>query len=100
VIPSAWLAPPDAEMADGELVEEEDYTTDDENLAMLRRNQRRPENNELTEMNGYNSDKTDEQTLYGNSLQDGPLDEHNSSPRLTKTGHSIGRAVPVSEWAP
>lgn len=79
VVPKEWIAPPDHETADGELVDEEDDHNDDERAAMLPRDQR-------------SRDKISNQRITSRNST--------PPPRLVSVKDTSGREMPVSERAP
>ena len=84
VVPREWIAPPDHDTADGELLEEDE---EDERVAMLRQDTRR--------VHGFHSGSGD----VDDAAWDHRLSRHDSEgERLLKD--TDGRVLPTSERAP
>lgn len=106
VVPKEWIAPPDAETADGELMEESDDEDDDERAAILRTKQRRSSSErEQAVAAGEQERWSEEMHRIGVSSgsRDGSLDQAQPLPpqnKLTKPRDTSGRPLPISERAP
>ncbi|KAF4309339.1 hypothetical protein GTA08_BOTSDO03245 [Botryosphaeria dothidea] len=99
VVPREWIAPPDHDTADGELLDED---SDDERAAMLRSNQSQS-NLHLTDFQDQFS--TDEETEMERSRSRSKGKRSTSSneigrPRRSSIKDTSGREIPVSERAP
>lgn len=98
-MPREWIAPPDHDTADGELLDED---SDDERAAMLRSNQSQS-NLHLTDFQDQFS--TDEETEMERSRSRSKGKRSTSSneigrPRRSSIKDTSGREIPVSERAP
>ncbi|KAB8339058.1 hypothetical protein FH972_021994 [Carpinus fangiana] len=95
IVPKAWISPPDAETADGDLLEEDEGRTD-EGASMLHNQAPDPfrkSNDEFT------SDE-DETEDHGRSSRRSQHKPRQSRKRDIKTTDTSGRTIPVSERAP
>ncbi|EMD00843.1 hypothetical protein BAUCODRAFT_100381 [Baudoinia panamericana UAMH 10762] len=91
MVPSEWVNPPDAETADGELVEDEE--DDDERAAMLQSDRRRRGEHRRQES----------ALLYDNLMEGGTrvTSEPSTPPaRLVNVRDTSGRKMPAAERAP
>ncbi|KAF2401272.1 DUF862-domain-containing protein [Trichodelitschia bisporula] len=95
VVPRDWIAPPDVDTADGELVEEDDDSYD-ERTRMLRKKQMRKLRVSQEEQSQWNSemDRIGEGHImkYGTATYE--------APRIVSLRDSSGRGLPNSERAP
>ncbi|CAK4028625.1 UPF0326 hag1 [Lecanosticta acicola] len=102
MVPREWISPPDAETADGELLEEEDDDDDaDENVGMLesQRRQKRAEDRRRQ----HDDDVGEGASQQANSLAGGKRimsTDDTPPPRLVSVKDSGGRELPVAERAP
>jgi len=93
VVPREWIAPPDHETAEGELLDEEGGEEEDERVGMLQSDQRRRRNDEARASQTSNSLSA----IPGER----PVSRSATPPvRLVKVKDSSGRDMPVSERAP
>ena len=125
MVPKEWIAPPDHETAEGELVEEEEFEDEevDERAAMLvsdRRRRAKEQQQRRKRQDSEASGKTDvsettiperpwdeevqtEQEVGGTSLAGGrriPDLSGTPPPRLVSVRDTSGRDMPVAERAP
>jgi deubiquitinase DESI2 len=114
VVPKEWVAPPDHETADGELLED-DSDDDDERVSMLKAEQRRQKRERAEERRGREvpddeQDRWDEEMdriSKSSSSRTASVDQAQQQPktqtrlsRLIKKRDSDGRTLPASERAP
>lgn len=90
MVPKEWVAPPEYDTADGELLDEEEEEEDSEGAAMLgseRRKRQREAQRSVDE---------------GSSLAGGKriVEDGTPPPRLVKMRDTSGREMPVAERAP
>lgn len=96
VVPREWIAPPDHDTADGELLDEDE---EDERAAMLRNQSQN--NLHLTDSQDMYS--TDEETERSRSRSKGKRSTSTidiGRPRRSSVRDTSGREIPVSERAP
>lgn len=102
VVPREWIAPPDHDTADGELLDED---FEDERSSMLRHDQRRRLREDETE------DREEQEALSGTSSRGGINEQRrsrghprfeasNHAPRLVTVKDTSNREVPPAERAP
>jgi deubiquitinase DESI2 len=93
VVPRDWIAPPDHETADGELLDDEYNEEDDERTAMLRRDSTRRATVSEVPVNAWEN----EDNAGGGVRHSPPRAE---GPRLVSLKDTSGREMPASERAP
>ncbi|KAF2842485.1 DUF862-domain-containing protein [Patellaria atrata CBS 101060] len=91
VVPREWIAPPEYDTVDGELVED-----DDERTAMLRDDQRRRSRVSIEEQDRWDSEM--DRISSSTSWRSGERQE--TTPRLESVTDTSGRQIPVAERAP
>lgn len=101
VVPREWIAPPDVDTADGELLEED--SDSDEHAGMLESDRRRRrEEDRRRQLESLEDNDQAESSTAGNSLAGGrritSTDE--PPPRLVSVKDTGGRELPVAERAP
>ncbi|KAF2495989.1 DUF862-domain-containing protein [Lophium mytilinum] len=95
VVPREWIAPPDHDTADGELLDDED--DHDETTAMLRHDRSRRNRPSLDEQDNWDS----EMDRISNSSSGGSRGtSRNKAPRLVSVKDTSGREMPPAERAP
>ncbi|OCL01537.1 DUF862-domain-containing protein [Glonium stellatum] len=98
VVPREWIAPPDHDTADGELVNEEDL--EDERSSMLRSEQRRRNRPSQDEQDNWNSemDRISSNNSSGSRRKQSAA--RHEGPRLASVRDTDGREMPPAERAP
>lgn len=98
VVPREWIAPPDHDTADGELVNEEDL--EDERSSMLRSKQRRRNRPSQDEQENWDNEM-DRISSGGSGVPRTKLSvTRNEGPRLVSVKDTSGREMPPADRAP
>ncbi|OCK76462.1 DUF862-domain-containing protein [Lepidopterella palustris CBS 459.81] len=98
VVPREWIAPPDHDTADGELLDEEDF--EDERSSMLRSEQRRRNRPSQDEQENWDSemDRISSSSSGGSGARRSM--SRNEAPRPVSVTDTSGRKIPAAERAP
>lgn len=100
VVPREWIAPPDHDTADGELLDEEDF--EDERSSMLRSEQRLRSRPSHDEQENWDSemDRISSSSSGGSGQHHRFSSARSGAPRLVTIKDSDGRDMPPAERAP
>lgn len=95
MVPREWIQPPDADTAEGEILDEDLDEEVGEDVAMLESERRRAQKR-------LKDDSGDDGSGSGSSLVGGRrlVKEETPPPRLVSVKDSSGREMPVAERAP
>lgn len=96
VVPREWIAPPDHDTADGELLDEDE---DDERAAMLR-NQSQSSLHLTDSQDLYSTDEEPERSRSRSKGKRSTSSTDAGRPRRSSVRDTSGREIPVSERAP
>ena len=100
VVPQEWIAPPDHDTADGELLDDDSDDDDDERVAMLKADQKRRARER--EMSPEEQERWDEEMDRISGAGDSRSVSREQDPQMgnVKTRDTSGRAMPPAERAP
>ena len=98
-MPREWIAPPDHDTADGELLDEDD---DDERVAMLRATQSQGSLHLTDSQDQYSTDEELEssRSRSRNAAKRSTSSTEIGRPRRSSVRDTSGREIPASERAP
>jgi hypothetical protein len=98
VVPREWIAPPDHDTADGELLDEED--DGDERTAMLRDDQRRRNRLSMNDQDNWHSEMDRISSSSSGDSRGQRSTSRNEARRLVTVKDTSGRPMPPAERAP
>ena len=98
VVPKEWIAPPDHETAEGELLDDEDDDEEDSEGAAMLGSERRRQHREAQREGSLEDDGGQGSSLAGGKRLFSK--DETPPPRLVAVQDSSGRSMPVAERAP